>query len=70
LNRNARTGIVGTEQFVEFLPNDQVGSNVTIWLVPVRWQQTAGWPMSAADAHAWIYQQKAQAVIVNGSDAA
>jgi len=25
---------------------------------------------AAADAHTWIYQQKAQAVVVNGSDAA
>jgi hypothetical protein len=25
---------------------------------------------AAADAHTWIYQQKAQAVVVNGTDAA
>lgn len=25
---------------------------------------------AAADAHTWIYQQKAQAVVVNGADAA
>jgi len=25
---------------------------------------------AAADAHTWIYQQKAQAVVVNGSEAA